>query len=207
MREPRGLLRRLVHSLRRGRFDRELREEMQFHLEQKERELVTAGVPPEEARYAARREFGNPALLVEQSGEAAGLTFDSVIQDLRYGARLLRRNPVFAATVVLVLAVGIGANAAMFSLIHSVLLRPLPYPEPERLVVAFNTVPSRGWFNSVSSPVDVVEMRAQNHTFEHLAGLYLRPRNLTGSGEPEQVRTMACSYDLFDVFQVRPLLG
>jgi putative ABC transport system permease protein len=126
---------------------------------------------------------------------------------VRYGARLLRRNPVFAATVVVVLAIGIGANAAMFSLIHSVLMRPLPFPDADRLVFAYNTVPSRGWLNSVSSPVDVAEMRAQNRSFDRLAGLYTRPRNLTGGGEPEQVRMMAASYDLLDVFQARPLLG
>lgn len=207
MRTPRALLRGFVVSLRRGAFDRELREEMAFHLEQKERELVAAGMDPEEARHAARRQFGNPTLLLEESGEAAGLTFDSVVQDVRYGARLLRRNPVFAATVVVVLAIGIGANAAMFSLIHSVLMRPLPFPDADRLVFAYNTVPSRGWLNSVSSPVDVAEMRGQNRSFDRLAGLYTRPRNLTGGGEPEQVRMMAASYDLLDVFQARPLLG
>ena len=207
MRTLRALLRGFAISFRRGAFDRELREEMGFHLEQKERELVAAGMDPGEARHAARRRFGNPTLLLEDSVEAAGVTFDSVVQDVRYGARLLRRNPAFAATVALVLAVGIGANAAMFSLIHSVLLRPLPFPDADRLVFAYSTVPSRGWMNSVSSPADVAEMCLQNRTFARLAGLYTRPRNLTGGGEPEQVRTMAASYDLPDVFQVRPLIG
>lgn len=201
------LLRRIRHVFERGKFDQELQEEMKFHLEEKERELIAAGMAPEEAKFAASRHFGNATLLREQSGEAAGFSVDAVLQDLRYGARLVRRNPVFATTVIIVLAIGIGANAAMFSLINSVLLRPLPYKDSDRLVFAYNTVPSRGWFDSVSSPLDVTEMRKHNRTLERLAGFYTRPRSLTGGGEPEQVETMIVSPEFFEVFQAAPLLG
>jgi len=117
------------------RIERDLDEEMAFHLDAKVRELVAEGVPEAEARSAARRAFGNLTLASEDSRAAWRYTFfDSILQDVRYGARALRRTPVFTVAVTLTLALGIGANTAIFTLIDRVLLRSLAVQEPDALV-------------------------------------------------------------------------
>jgi predicted permease len=118
----------------RERFHRELEEEMAFHREQQEKTLRDEGIPPEEAKYAAMRQFGNAARLKEKSLDTVGFRFESAVQDFRYALRQLRKNPGFACTAIFVLALGMGVTVAIFGFVDAALLKPLPYRAPSRLV-------------------------------------------------------------------------
>jgi hypothetical protein len=123
--------------------DADLERELQSDLELEEEEHRERDVPIEEARYAARRAFGNAALIKEQTRETWGIVaVETFLQDLRYGARQLRRSPGFAIAAGLTLAIGIGANLAIFAIIDTVLLRPLAYPEPDRIVQLEKVTPA-----------------------------------------------------------------
>ena len=115
-------------------FNSELQEEMAFHCEQKEAQLRNEGMSPEAAHHAAMLEFGNATRLKEQSNEMVGFKFETVLQDLRFAFRQLRRSPGFTVTAVLMLALGIGASVAIFAFVDSALIKPLPYENPTRLV-------------------------------------------------------------------------
>src|SRR3984885_3487088 len=128
------LLRKIAVLLRGQAFDRDLQEEMAFHREQAAKQFEADGVTPEAARYAAMRQFGNPTLLQERSHEVVGFRFETVLQDLRFALRQLRRSPGLALTAILVLALGIGASTAIFAFVDAVLIQPLPYASPNQLV-------------------------------------------------------------------------
>ena len=136
-----GWWRKLRLLVDRGKFRAELDEEMAFHRAQAEREFVAGGMTADEARYAAMRQFGNATRMRERSDEVVRLKWETVAQDLKYAMRQLAQNPGFTAVITLTLALSIGANSAIFSVIEGVLLKPLPYPRAERIVRVFLTSP------------------------------------------------------------------
>jgi putative ABC transport system permease protein len=196
------MLRRCGARLRslwnRGRQGSELDEEIQFHLSEEADERAAAGLTADQARLAAKKDFGNTTLIREATREVWGWgSAERLIQDVRYALRITRRHPGFSAVAVLTLALGIGANTAIFSLVNGILLRPLPYPEPERLVSVTGTYP-RGAF---------VEMRAWTRTMRVAAYAEGHDLILAGLGEPIRLTGTLISAELLSVLGARPALG
>jgi predicted permease len=197
----------------RRRLYNDLSEEIRAHLDEKIDELVASGMPRKEATAAARREFGNLTLTEENSRTVwRWPSLEDFFMDVRYGARTLRKNPGFTALAVLILGLGIGANAAVFSVLRAVLLRPLPYGNSEQLtMLSVTDSRPRGWAVSDGSTSyrDFLEWRRQAHTFEDLAIFYNRGWSvvtLTGE-EPEKVQGAFVSANFFALMGVQPLLG
>jgi predicted permease len=204
--------RRLLFYMRRDRFDRELEEEMRFHMEMKAGENLAAGMSLEESRYASQRQFGNRTFLQEVSREMWGFrSIETLVQDLRYGARMLLKHKSFTAVAVLTLALGIGANSAIFSVVNSVLLRELPYREPERLVMIYSDRPldlaKTGWTEVPVSPGEFLDLRDRNQSFEQLAAFQPQGRNITSSDEPEFLGGVRATSNLFAVLGLEARLG
>jgi len=175
-----------------------LDDEIQFHLDQQVAENIAAGISPEEARYAAMRAFGNPTLLKEETRETWGWVWlEQFAGDVRYAARTLRKSPGFTAVAVLTLALGIGANTSIFSLVNGILLVPLRLPSPERLVAITGTYPKGG----------IVAMREQVHAMEVAAYYEGHEFNLTGLGQPVRLTSTLVSAEFFSVLGARPELG
>jgi predicted permease len=198
-----------VRSLFRGRqMDRELDDEMQYHLEQLIQEHVARGLSPEEAHYAALRAMNGLTQNKERSRETrkvSGIT--SVGRDVRYALRLLRKSPGFSAIAILTLALGIGANSAIFSVVNAVLLRPLPFPEPDRLVRLWEASPSRNSHRNVINPWNFLDWRDNTHAFEDMAAISGFQFNLTGYGEPVAVPGLQVSPGFFSILRTLPYLG
>src|SRR5262245_60067523 len=201
------LWRRLLFYAQRDQFDRELEEEMRFHLEMKTQENAETGMEPDEARYAAQRQFGNQTLLQEASRDMWVVrSIETLFQDLRYGARMLMKNPGFALIAVFTLALGIGANTAIFSVINGVLLKPLPYREPDRIFQALRRYP-QGYGEFISA-TKFLFYRQHNQTFEVLAACDVLGAgvNLLAGDEAHFVSSLQVSADLFPVLGINHLL-
>ncbi len=206
------LRRRLQYLFHREQFDRELEEEMQYHLELQAEEARTNGVPDDVAHFAARRRFGSVALLKEDSREAWGWgPFERVGGDLRYAHRMLRKNPGFTAVAVLTLALGIGANTAVFSVVHAVVFRPLPFKEPDRLVMLWEKWAKRGEERVRVSSYNFFGWRDRSRSFEATAAIQGGgPGSLarvTLGDEPTGIPATSVSSDFFRVLGVTPVLG
>jgi predicted permease len=193
---------------RRGITEKQLDSELRFHIEQKVADLLAAGISPEEARRCARLEFGGLDQVKEECRDVGSShIIETLFQDLRYGLRQLRRNPGFSVVAVLTLALGIGANTAIFSVVNGVLLKPLPYPHPEQLVALRLTAPGMYVKDLNPSLAIYFVFHDQNRTFQDL-GLYTGvSRNVTGDGEPEHVGGLEVTYGLLRTLGVRPMLG
>jgi len=187
----------------------ELDEELQAHAQLLIEEKIRQGMSPEDARHQAMLTLGNHARIREEYRRQAGLPFFEVLmQDMRYCLRTLRRYPGFAAVAVITLALGIGANTAMFSIVNGVLLRPLPYSHPEQLVSVFSTFSGQEGLESGStSPPDFRTLRQRNHTLAGLSAYYSTGMNLTGAAQPERVRALIVSADYFSTLGVQPAMG
>lgn len=200
----------LKQMLSRRRFYGELSEEIQEHLEEKTEELMAGGMSKEEATKAARREFGNVTLIEESSREVwQWPSMESFFIDVLYGLRQLRRNPGFTTVVILTLALGIGVNAAVFSVVNAVLLKPLRYPRADQIVMIHEKVSLPGYEDDLDmvSVADFADWSARNTSFEDLAGIRYQSFDLTGNGEPVRVAGSAVSASLFSVLEVGPALG
>lgn len=199
--------RRVEFFFRKGQLQRELREEMDQHLRMKAEDLTEEGMQPDDARKAAKREFGNALLLRERSRDAWGLAWlEALIQDLRYGLRQLRRNPGFTTVAVVTLALGIGANTAIFSMIDGVFLRSLPYPQSSRLVYPL-WVGSRESEDAVGS-ADYLFWKAHSRVFDS-AGAYGLPAgsNLVVGQRVRYIQATPVTSGLFATLGVSPALG
>jgi putative ABC transport system permease protein len=186
----------------------EFERELESHLAMLIEENLRRGMPPAEAERAARIRLGGLTQLKETNRELRGLPFiETFLQDARYAWRMLRKNPGFTAVAVLTLALGIGANTAIFSVVYAVLLKPLPYAHPEQLVTAFQANTQEGVPEDGVSYPNFEEWRAQNHVFSELAGITAHQLTLTGRGEPSVVDTSVVTPEHFALLDVKPLHG
>src|SRR5438094_1917679 len=197
------LRRRARLVLDRPAIEREMKEEMRFHLEMEADELARFGI--EDARGTARRRFGGVARYEDEARDArGGRWLEELRQDARYALRVLGRGRGFVVVSALTLALGVGADTAIFSVVRGVLLRELPYADPDRLVAVASVI--NGSPTAVSPP-DFLDWRAQSKSFSGIAAHFLSTTNLTGSGEPERLTQARVSANFFDVLGVKPALG
>jgi putative ABC transport system permease protein len=195
-------------AFRRDHLEQDMDSELRFHLDTYAEDLVRKGVARDEAWRRARVEFGGVERVKEEGREARGLGFlDTFTQDLRYAARTLRKSPGFALISILTLAIGIGANTAIFSVVYGVLLEPLPFKAPAQLVLLNETSPEVGKV-SVSYP-NFLDWRTQSNRFSELAAVHGVGFNLSGVGvsQPEVINGQAVSSNFLSLLGVRPLIG
>jgi predicted permease len=189
-------------------FERGMSEELRFHVEQYTSDLVRAGVSPQEAARRARIEFGGLNSTQEECREARGLQpFDELRRQLSHAGRTLRKTPRFTATALLTLAVCIGVNLTIFAVMDSILLRPLPFPAPDRLVTIFNTYPKAGVLRDGSSTTNYYERRGRVPAFSDLA-IYSEGMSTVGEpGATERVPFLRVSPEFFSTLGVYPVIG
>ncbi len=199
---------RLMGLLTQKRLERELDDEVRFHLEMEIENNVKAGMNPAEARYAALRSFGAIEPMKESHRERRAFALvGTVAQDIRYAARTLRKSPGFTVTSVTVLALAIGACTAMFSVLNAVLLRPLPYQSPEQLAMLWSEIPSQGLREGRSAYLSIEQWRSQSESFTDMAFFDPASVTLTSATEAEQISIARISPNFFGLLGVQPLLG
>ena len=204
----RGLYRRVRALLRSEAIHDEIDEEMRFHIDMRADENVRRGMPPDAARREAERRFGRLTRVKEQGYEVrGGRWLETFWQDCRYGARSLRKSPAFTAAALLTLALGVGANTAIFSVVEAVLLRALPYANADRVVLLWENNRLRGRSHNVVNPGNFLDWRDQSQSFDEMAAFADQRYNLTGGGEPEEVAAQATTPNLFQLLGARPALG
>jgi putative ABC transport system permease protein len=202
------LMVRLRALVRRAEMDRELDEEVRFHLEREIEENVRRGMTPEEARRAAMMSFGGVEGVKEECRDVRGLRLvEDLSQDVRYGARVLLKNPGFTLVSVLTLALGIGASTAIFSVVNALLLRALPYRNADRVVIVWEENRPREKHMNTVSPANFLDWKDQAQSFDEMAAFYDTRVNLTNAGEPEEIPAQVSTGNLFALLGVGPVLG
>jgi len=194
---------------RRGRESKRLEAELQYHLDRQIAENMAAGMSSDEARYAALRTFGNPALVRDHAHSTWSWNWlELLLDDVRYGVRILARTPGFAAIAILVMAAGIGVSTAIFSAVRTVLLDPLPFKDPERLVQIVSRWPKTGDQNGWSAPFrDAADWKTTIPALRDVAMYRYNLVNLTGSGQTESLYGLRVTANLLPMLGVRPQLG
>ncbi|MFN7924742.1 MAG: ABC transporter permease [Bryobacteraceae bacterium] len=209
MRLLRILQHRLSSALLRHRAEADLDRELALHFDELVRTHVSEGMDGASARAAARREFGSTALAAEHCRDQRRVTlWEDLVRDAAHAVRSLLRAPAFTIAAVLTVALGIGVNTAVFSVVHSVLLDPLPYRDPERLVHLASTHPSVPTHQSAAP--DLADWQRMSSSFENISAFTFRAVNkwtVVGDGEPEIVQVVQASAGLFDMLGAKPLLG
>ena len=194
----------------------EIVEELAQHLEDQYEEALSRGVNEDAARMSTLRDLQLPRSLgqgfkymepIPVGSERKSNLFASIGQDIRYGLRILWKNPVFTAIAVVALALGIGANSAIFSVVNAILLRPLPYKNPEELVMIWENAAHLGFPKDTPPPANFLDWRQQGSVFNGMSAFAQQTFNLTGMGEPERLEGRRVSANLFDVLGVRAIVG
>ena len=198
------------------RQDQEFDLEMAAHLDMLTDDNIRRGLAPAEARRQAVLRFGGPVQIREQQHQSRSLPFvETTMQDIRYGMRALRRSPAYSLVAIATLAIGIGAGTAVFTVVGAVLMRPLPYQAPDQLVRIFETNPLRRWTRNIAAPANYADWRTRNKSFTGIAAYEQFSTNgsgagdlfLTGFGEPQSLKALGVSGNLFEVLGAAPLLG
>jgi predicted permease len=209
--KPRGVgylrfaARRLAALIRRRRLDGELAGEILAHIEMAELDAIAAGLSPEEARREARHRFGGVQQMKEEHRDQRSVRWvENLVRDLRYGMSALARDPGFAAVTVGLLALGIGANTAMFSIVDAVMLKPLPFPEPERMVRVWESTPPG---RNGTTTLTFLDWKRQSDIFEALSVENPIKAAVSSGSDPARVSGKQVSTDYFQVFGVKPQIG
>src|SRR4051812_7088508 len=197
----RPLLRPRAHA-------RELREEMDLHLALDTIDQTGGGVGPNDASWAARRRFGNITRYTEETREMTGLGFfDMLRQDVRFAVRTFRHSKAFTAIAVATIALGIGATAAIFSVVDAVILKPLSFNDADRIVMVWMDNRRLGVHEDLHSYPNLADLKAQNRSLQYLAPFRQAAVNLTGSGEPQRVGAGVLGAEALAALGARPILG
>jgi len=191
----------------RQRKDDELNAEIRSHLDEAIRDRIERDEAPKQARAHALREFGNVGLVKEVTREMWGWAWlERLMQDLRFGLRMLRKNPGFSFVAILKLTLGIGANTAIFSVVNAVLLNPLPYADPDRLMMVWESGAKTGGEYAVRVQ-NFLAWQRQQQVFEHIGAFQYQDFNLTGNDKPERIQAVYVTANLFPLLGVQPALG
>ena len=186
--------------------EQELDDEIGSHLRMAEQDLIERGETPDEAHYAARREMGNESLIKEVTRSVWGIDWiGTLAQDLRYGVRVLWRNPGFSLTAIFTLALGISATTAIFSVVYGVLLRPLPYDRPDQLVQVWEKS-SKGHDMNLAD-LNFQDLRAQNRSLQGMAEFSSGEASVSGGSEPKRLVVASVSSDFFPIMRISPIRG
>jgi hypothetical protein len=205
-----NLFKKLFH---RPAIKREIDEELRFHLEQRIAEHIALGLSPEDAAREARKRFGNVQSVREECRETRGANFfEATLRDLQFALRQLRKNPGFTTVAIVTLALGIGANTAIFSVVNALLFRPLPFHDPGRLVwIANGTADGQGLSAETTRVANFRDWREQNKSFESLAAYFaffdFLNFTLMNDGESVRLHGACISENLLDTLGIQPRLG
>ena len=193
---------------RRKRMMEALDQDIRDFVEREMQDNIERGMPPEEARYAALRKFGNVTRVKEDTWEVWSFVWvEQLWQDIRFGLRTLARNPGFTAVATITLALGIGANTAIFSVVYAVLIRPLPFKEPGRLVMLWQTSAKQGESRVVVSAANFADWKQQSSSLADMTAIKWDTGVITIDGEPTEIRAVRVTSDFFDALGVRPVRG
>lgn len=191
---------------RRKRMLESLDQDIREHIAMETQDNIERGMSPEEARYAAVRKFGNVTRVEEDTRDVWSVVWlEQLLQDIRFGLRVLRKSPGFAVVAILTLALGIGANTAIFSVVNAVLLQPLPYPNANRLAIIWSQ-----WGNETRGPAsgpEMIELRNRSRALDEIGGIWATSGTITGTAEPEQVRLAFTTANFLPLLADKPQLG